>query len=283
MVVAAAPHTWSTSTNPILRHFAAPRVARAARPRNFHPLQAELAETEFALACVEGAAAMDIADEIESSLGNYRERARVPEFAPPEIAPEERAERILCLIRDERGVDEEEAVAQQQFGTDPYEQVLALYKEYRPRLFGYLRSLHLGRDEAEEVIQEAFLGLTNKLLKKVKIENVQGWIVHVAHDLAVDVIRRRDRNTKLFQDAADFEFESVRDRRSSPAETLLEKERRQAIETALERFTPQHRQCFYMRAEGFRYKDIALALGISEQRVALIVKQVIVRLVVLCG
>jgi RNA polymerase sigma-70 factor (ECF subfamily) len=249
----------------------------------------QAAETEFALALAGkgagGAAAMDIVDETEPSLGNafHREAARAPEFAPPEIEPEEQADRVLRLIRDERGADEEDAVANQHFGSDPYEQVLALYKEYRPRLFGYLRSLHLGRDEAEEVIQEAFLGLTNKLLKKVKIDNVQGWIVHVAHDLAVDVIRRRDRNAKLFHDAADFEFESVRDRRSSPAETLLEKERRQAIETALERFTPQHRQCFYMRAEGFRYKDIALALGISEQRVALIVKQVVVRLVVLCG
>ena len=100
--------------------------------------------------------------------------------------------------------DEQDAFANQQFGNDPYEQVLALYKEYRPRLFGYLRSLHLGRDEAEEVIQEAFLGLTNKLLKKVEIENVQGWIVHVAHDLAVDVIRRRDRDARRFQDAAGF-------------------------------------------------------------------------------
>lgn len=228
---------------------------------------------------------MDIADETEPSLGNtfHREAARAPKLAPPVIETEEQAERVLRLFRDERGADEEDAIANQHFGDDPYEQVLALYKEYRPRLFGYLRSLYLGRDEAEEVIQEAFLGLTNKLLKKVQIENVQGWIVHVAHDLAVDVIRRRDRDARLFHDAADFEFESVRDRRSSPDETLLEKERRRAIETTLDRFTPQQRQCFHMRAEGFRYKDIGLALGISEQRAALVVKQVIVRLVVLCG
>lgn len=220
---------------------------------------------------------MDIADETESALGHSFRREQA---LAPEIGPEER---VLRLIREEHEVDEADAVADQHFGDDPYEQVLALYKEYRPRLFGYLRSLHLGRDEAEEVIQEAFLRFTNKLLKKVKIENVQGWIVHVAHDLAVDVIRRRDRDTRLFHDATDFEFESVRDRRATPAETLMEKERRQVIETALEQFTAQQRQCFYMRAEGFRYKDIGLALGISEQRAALIVKQVIVRLVVLCG
>ena len=48
---------------------------------------------------------MDIADETEPALGNalHREQARAPEFAPPEIAPEEQAERILRLFRDGRG------------------------------------------------------------------------------------------------------------------------------------------------------------------------------------
>jgi len=64
---------------------------------------------------------------------------------------------------------------------------------------------------------------------------------------------------------------------------LFEKEQRQAIETTLLRFTPKQQQCFHMRAEGFRYKDIGLALGISEQRAAFIVKQVIVRLTTIFG
>ena len=52
-------------------------------------------------------------------------------------------------------------------------------------------------------------------------------------------------------------------------------------------FHVQHQQsfvdaCAEMRAQGLRYKDIGLAFGISEQRVAFIVKQVTVRLAAAC-
>ena len=267
MGLAAASHTQRISADLFLHRISA-------------SLGVKRSGEELALICGEGAAAMEITDEAESILErSFHSR----QSTASEFPPEEQAERILRLFRDVDATDKKDAVTCQQFSDDPYDQILALYKEYRPRLFGYLRSLYLGRDEAEDLIQETFMRLTNKLLHKVNIDNFQGWIIHVAHDLAVDVIRRRDRDARLFHDATDFESDSVRDRRSNPDEALLEMERRQAIETALTRFTSQQRQCFHMRAEGFRYKDIGSALGISEQRAALIVKQVIVRLVAICG
>lgn len=200
------------------------------------------------------------------------------------LVPDEYAERLLSLFRNEGLGDRQEAeIDRQTLNGDPHEQILALYREYRPRLFAYVRSLCLSRDEAEDVIQETFLRLANKLLLNVEVRNVQGWVVHAAHDLAVDVIRRRDRAANRFQETTAFEFESVPDRTSGPEETLLEKEQRQELEAALSRFTPKQRQCFELRSEGFHYKDIGLALGISEQRAALIVKQVTIRLAALCG
>jgi RNA polymerase sigma-70 factor (ECF subfamily) len=139
------------------------------------------------------------------------------------------------------------------------------------------------QEEAEEVIQETFTLLTAALLQKTEIENVQGWIVRVSHHLAVDVIKQKERNANRIRDLSAFEFDSIRDRASSPEETLLKQEQTQRIETALSQFTPLQRQCFYMRAEGFRYKDIALALGISPQRVERVVKKVTVRLAAVCG
>jgi RNA polymerase sigma-70 factor (ECF subfamily) len=55
------------------------------------------------------------------------------------------------------------------------------------------------------------------------------------------------------------------------------------MKSALEALKPKHRQCFEMRVQGFAYKDISLALGISEQRAAFVVKQVAVRLAAICG
>ncbi len=66
-------------------------------------------------------------------------------------------------------------------------------------------------------------------------------------------------------------------------ERLLKLERMRALRRALRREREQNRECFLMRAQGFRYKDIGKAMNISEQRAALIVKHVALRLAVICG
>jgi hypothetical protein len=61
---------------------------------------------------------------------------------------------------------------------DPREAViLALYGEYRSRIYCYLRSMQLRHEEAEEIVQETFMRLTMEFLKETEIENMPGWIV----------------------------------------------------------------------------------------------------------
>lgn len=217
---------------------------------------------------------MDIADETESVLGSSFHS---------DLVLEEQTERLLRLFGGMDASDKEDAIGHHRLSGDPHDQIFALYDEYRPRLFGYLRSLHLRREEAEEVIQETFLQLTTALVRKTSFDNVQGWIIRVAHHLAVDVIKRKERDEGHIRDVSAFEFDSIQDQKLSPEETLLKKEQRKQMESALSRFGPLQRQCFHMRAQGFRYKDIGLALGISTQRVALIVKQVTAHLAAICG
>jgi RNA polymerase sigma-70 factor (ECF subfamily) len=157
------------------------------------------------------------------------------------------------------------------------ERILALYDEYRPRLFRYMRSMNLGRDVADEVIQETFMRLTAELLKENQIENVQGWIVRVAHNLAVDLLKKQ-REPNLAAETATFVIENRVDPSLSPEEAYLMKERFSRMNTALSTLKPLHRQCFQLRAQDVCYKDIGHAVGISEQRAAFIVKQVAMRL-----
>jgi RNA polymerase sigma-70 factor (ECF subfamily) len=162
------------------------------------------------------------------------------------------------------------------------EQVLALYDEYRPRLFRYIRSMNLNRDQAEEVIQETFMRLTTRLLKNDDIENVPGWIVRVAHNYAVDLLKKNGRDSPGNTDHT-FTIENRVDPTPNPEEVYSRKEQIKQMEMALATLNPQQRQCFQLRAQGFGYKDIGLTFGISEQRAALIVKQVAVRLAAICG
>jgi RNA polymerase sigma-70 factor (ECF subfamily) len=213
--------------------------------------------------------------EVESSVGLSSTQGQ-------RVAPEE-ADQTLHLLRQFPVLErEEQQIDQRRANADPREQILALYDEYRPRLFRYIRSMNLDREQAEEVIQETFMRLTTQLLQRVDIENVQGWVVRVAHNLTVDALKRNDRDAaRTFE--TPFVLENRVDPTPNPEEAYSKKEQIRRMEIALSTLSPQQRQCFSLRAEGFRYKDIGLALGISEQRAAFVLKQVAVRLAAICG
>jgi RNA polymerase sigma-70 factor (ECF subfamily) len=173
------------------------------------------------------------------------------------------------------------AAEQPLFPSDPRARILALYDEFRPRLFRYLGSLHLSRESADEVIQETFMRLTTALLGVNEIKNVQGWIVRVAHNLAIDLLKR-ERGPVVALETGSFVIENRADPALSPEDAYVRKEQSRQMKIALSSLKPQHRKCFEMRAQGFRYKDIGVALGISEQRAAFVVKQAAVHLAALC-
>jgi len=200
------------------------------------------------------------------------------------FAPEDEADRTLHLLGREAIAEKwDHRVAVQTIHADLHQQILDLYDEFRPRLLRYINSMYLRRDQAEEVIQETFLRLMTELLREKSIENVQGWIVRVAHNLAIDAINKRDREAVRVTDIADVDLQTSIDPTADPEEAYQRKERIRRMEAALLKLTAQQRQCFYMRVQGFRYKDIGMALGVSEQRAAFVVKQVAVRLAAVCG
>jgi RNA polymerase sigma-70 factor (ECF subfamily) len=160
--------------------------------------------------------------------------------------------------------------------------ILALYDEYRPRLYRYMRSMQLGREHAEEIVQETFMRLTMEFMKEGEFENVQGWIVRVAHNLAVNVLKK-ERGQVLDTELHTSLVDNRADPTSSPEEVYSKQERYRLMHSVVKSLKPQHRRCFQMRVQGFRYKDIGLALGISEQRAAFLVKQVAVRLAAIFG
>lgn len=185
-------------------------------------------------------------------------------------------------VRTANSSGDAKASRQQQVSAALGQRILALYDEFRPRLFRYLCSLNLSRDQAEEVIQETFLRLTTQLMQESYMENVQGWIVRVAHNIAIDLLKRSDRDAAGSPDQA-LVIERYADGSPNPEQAYSQKEQAQRMKDALANLNPQQRQCFDLRARGFRYKDIGFACGISEQRAAFIVKQAAVRLAATCG
>src|ERR1700733_15319662 len=70
----------------------------------------------------------------------------------------------------------------------------ALYRELRKPLLRYLVCLGLSSDEAQDVVQYAFLLLHRHLSAGGSQENIRGWLFRVAHNQARNRQNRYDRN-----------------------------------------------------------------------------------------
>src|SRR5438105_14919564 len=59
-----------------------------------------------------------------------------------------------------------------------------LYRELRKPLLRYLVCLGLSNDEAQDVVQDAFLSLHRHLVSGGSQENIRSWLFRVAHNRA---------------------------------------------------------------------------------------------------
>ncbi|WP_263359826.1 RNA polymerase sigma factor [Acidicapsa ligni] len=199
-------------------------------------------------------------------LGSDRSARRVV-FVTEEIDPPAATERPMDLI---------------EAGCDPRQRILALYDEYRPKLFRYLRSMYIREDLVEEIIQETFMRLTKEMLtRESQVQHIEAWIVRVARNLGVDLLRKR-HEIVIDSNSTPFVLENCPDSASSPEEVYSKKERTKKMEAALTGLRPLQRQCLQLRIQGFGYKAIGVSIGISEQRAAFIVKQATTYLAAAC-
>ncbi|MBE3073239.1 MAG: sigma-70 family RNA polymerase sigma factor [Acidobacteria bacterium] len=146
---------------------------------------------------------------------------------------------------------------------DPLQvQVTALFERFRLPVCRYL-SVVLGRTgEAEELTQETFIRLYDYLRAGHAADEARFWLFRVAHNLAANALRRRRFATPMDRDLwTDLcqQMAALPD----PERRLLNREQRRRLVEALAELSPQERRCLALRAEGFRYRELAELLGIS--------------------
>lgn len=162
------------------------------------------------------------------------------------------------------------------------QKIIELYDELRPSLYAYLSTLGLNAGEAEDVIQESFFRLVRHFPEKNIEENLRGWLFRVAHNLSMDVHRDANRDQTVLPEDSEAPIQEQVDPALNPEQAYLQEEKMKRLNLAMERLTPQQRHSILLRAEGLRYQDIALVLGISPQRAAMLVQRGLVRLAALC-
>jgi RNA polymerase sigma-70 factor (ECF subfamily) len=155
------------------------------------------------------------------------------------------------------------------------DEIVDLYDQLRPSLYGYLISLGLMPQEADDVVQDAFLRLLDS---GQKVHNLRSWIFRVGHNLASN-LRKRER--RLVSDNGEHEPSTTLSgsaMTSSPEEIYIHNEQHRRLETALSQLTQHQQACLQLRAEGLRYWEIGEVLGITVSAVSETLKRAVLRL-----
>jgi RNA polymerase sigma-70 factor (ECF subfamily) len=122
---------------------------------------------------------------------------------------------------------------------------------------------HQGRtgDEADELIQEAFLRL--QLYRRERhVYEPEAFLVRTVRNLSVDILRRRtQRGTHV---AVESERIRLIDPNPSPDEVLASQQRLQRLRAGLAALPPRTREVVLLqRIEGFSHAQIAARLSIT--------------------
>jgi RNA polymerase sigma-70 factor, ECF subfamily len=148
----------------------------------------------------------------------------------------------------------------------------AIYRRLHPGLFRYLERLTGDVDVAEDVAQEAFV----RLLRRPELEEdaARLWLYTVATNLVRDRGRATTRRARLLS------AEPVEPTRLPlPDEDLERKERIGSVRAVLDVIPARDRQMLLMREEGFRYEEIAEAVGVAQGSVGTLMARALKRFV----
>jgi RNA polymerase sigma-70 factor (ECF subfamily) len=144
--------------------------------------------------------------------------------------------------------------------------VTAAFERLREPVFRYVVAMVADDQSARDLTQEAFVRLYEHLLKGHGVAHVRAWIFRVAHNLAIDGLRRQGAvDHATAPEACALE---VADPSPGAEELLLTRELHGRLRHALHRLSGQERRCLDLRAEGLTYREIGEVLGIRHTSVA---------------
>lgn len=165
------------------------------------------------------------------------------------------------------------------FGADVGE-AAKLYQELQKPLLRYLVCLGLSRDEAQDVVQDAFVSLQQHLAGNGSQASIRSWLYRVAHNAA----RNRQKSyARRFASPLDTTVvESIADQ-ESPEGAVLKKEKFQRLGKAIKLLTESERECLLLRASGLRYREIGEVLGMGTSTAGETVERAIKKLAEKCN
>ena len=123
------------------------------------------------------------------------------------------------------------------------------------RLFGFVFKLTKDEEDANDLVQDAFMKLWSNR-KKVEFKKAKSWLFTTAHNAFINFIKKSNRQVRM-EEGADISFESKN-----------RFELKEIIDMAMEKLTDLQKSIILLRdLEGYNYKEIGEMLDLNESQV----------------
>jgi len=145
----------------------------------------------------------------------------------------------------------------------------ALVEKYQAMAYSLAYRMTGSAEDAEDLVQEAFLNAWRGLGKFQGQSSFSTWLYRLTANACIDFLRREKRRASMSMTLDGDEDEDrqadVPDERWSPERELERGETRDALRRGLAALSGEHREVLLLRElEGRSYADIAQALALEE-------------------
>ncbi len=132
-----------------------------------------------------------------------------------------------------------------------------LYQRFAPKMYAVCLRYAGNTEEAEDILQEGFIKIFNKIGSFRGEGSFEGWIRRIFVNTAIEQFRKKNYLKPL----TEVEENTVEGKYLSVLDTLAEKD----IIQLVQQLSPGYRTVFNMYViEGYTHKQISEILGISE-------------------
>ena len=140
----------------------------------------------------------------------------------------------------------------------------ALMARYWPPLVRYAENVMSGVGDPQDVVQEGFVRLWARREEWGRDGSVKALLYTIVRNAALDERRRLDRGDRVTREHAAFGAPNP-----TPFENVQGAELERVAAAAVAALPPKRQEVFRLaREEGFSYREIGSAMGISTQTVA---------------
>ena len=144
------------------------------------------------------------------------------------------------------------------------EEITVIFQENYANLCRFLENIVGRGNNAQDIAQESFLRLCKTDAGNIAASEIRYWLFRVARNLALDEVKKSNTRAKLWNRVTEFFDKAIAD-----PEVLLTRGENQRIVFELLSRLPEHRRSALLlrEQEEMSYREIALVLGISENKV----------------